>query len=147
MSLRLLAGAAAAVALTATSLAVAAPASAAGTAKASDTVVIDCAGKKVVKPKEIVLTCADAGVGVFKISWQRWGMNAAIGTGTLSWNTCLPKNCADGTVLTYPVRIRLSRLASGPGVTAFTRMKLAFPEGGPALAQTARYTLDNRLAD
>jgi hypothetical protein len=115
-------------------------------ANASDTVVINCVGKKVVKPKEIVVTCADANVAVQKISWKRWGLNSAVGTGTLSWNTCLPTDCASGTVQTYPVRVTLSRLASGPNVTAFTKMTLAFPKGGPASANTASYLLDNQLA-
>lgn len=115
-------------------------------ANASDTVIINCVGKKVVKPSQIVVTCADANVAVQKITWKRWGLNSATGKGTLSWNTCLPTDCASGTVETFPVRITLSRLASGPNVTAFTKMTLAFPQGGPASANTATYLLDNALA-
>ncbi len=143
MPLRRVTVAASAVALAAAGVALAAPAHA---VDAADTVVINCVGKKVVKPKEIVITCADAGVMVNKITWSHWGMNAATGTGTLTWNTCLPKTCADGIVQTYPVRIRLGRVASGPNVTAFSRMTLTFPQNGPALAETATYTLDNLLA-
>lgn len=124
---------------------VALPAAAAA-ANAADTVVIDCVGAKVVKPKEIVVTCADAGVEVGKITWKSWGMNSATGKGTLFWNTCLPTTCAGGIVEKYPARIRLDRLASGPNVTAFTRMTLTFPKAAPAGAQSATYLLDNRLA-
>ena len=118
----------------------AAPASA---VDANDTGIITCLGKEVVRPKQIVVTCADGGVSVGKISWSRWDANSARGTGTLSWNTCLPTDCADGIVETYTVRITLGRVASGPSVSVFTRMILAFPDGGPAAAEKATYTLDN----
>jgi hypothetical protein len=109
----------------------------------SDTVVINCLGASVVKPKQIVITCADAGVSVVKITWSSWTPNRATGTGTLAWNTCLPEDCASGIVEKYKARITLGRVASGPGVTAFSRMTLTFPQGGPAVAETATYTLDN----
>ncbi len=122
-------------------------ATSASAAPAGSTVVVNCVGKKVVKPKQIVIACADAGVAVTGITWKTWTANGATGTGTLSWNTCLPTDCASGTVETFPARIRLGRVASGPNVTAFSKMTLVFPKGGPALADTATYTLDNRLAD
>ena len=68
---------------------------------------------------------------------------SARGTGTLAWNTCLPTTCVDGIVETYKVRVTLGRVASGPEAAVFTRMTLAFPDGGPAAAETATYTLDN----
>ncbi len=116
----------------------AAPASA-----ADDTVIVDCVGREVVEPRQIVVTCADGGVTVMKMRWSRWDANVARGTGTLAWNTCLPTTCADGIVETYKVRVTLGRVASGPEAAAFTRMTLAFPDGGPAAAETATYTLDN----
>ena len=116
----------------------AAPASA-----ADDTVIVSCVGREVVKPRQIVVTCADGGVAVMRIRWSRWDANVARGTGTLAWNTCLPTTCVDGIVETYKVRVTLGRVASGPDAAAFTRMTLAFPDGGPAAAETATYTLDN----
>jgi hypothetical protein len=110
---------------------------------ATDTVIIDCQGKAVTKPKEIVVTCADAGVTVTRITWTSWTMNGANGTGTLAWNTCLPKTCVDGIVQKYKVKVHLGRVASAPSINAFTRMTLAFPKGGPAAAETATFTLDN----
>lgn len=131
----------AAVALvTAAAALTAAPASA---ADATDTAIVSCVGKEVVKPKQIVVTCADAGVSVVKIRWSRWDANGARGTGTLAWNTCLPTTCAGGIVQTYPVRVSLGRVASGPEGSVFSRMTLGFPDGGPAAAETATYTLDN----
>lgn len=118
----------------------AAPASA---VDATDTAIINCVGREVVKPRQIVVTCADGGVSVVRISWSRWDANGARGTGTLAWNTCLPTTCADGIVETYKVRVSLGRVASGPDGSVFSRMTLGFPDGGPAAAETATYTLDN----
>ena len=115
------------------------------TAAAGDTVVINCVGKGEVKPKEIVVTCADAGVMVSKITWTKWNANEAKGSGTLVWNTCLPKTCVDGIVQTYKVKVTLGRVASGPNISVFSGMTLKFPAGGPAAAQTATYTLDRPI--
>ena len=110
---------------------------------ADDTVVVTCMGKAVVQPDEIVVTCADAGVMVDNITWTSWTANRARGTGTLVWNTCLPETCVAGIVQKYKVRVTLGRVASAPSISAFTRMTLTFPKGGPAAAETATYTLDN----
>ncbi|MCX6431765.1 MAG: hypothetical protein NTX29_02950 [Actinobacteria bacterium] len=125
--------------------AVIAGAPAASAADPADTVVVNCLGKQVTQPKQIVVTCADAAVTVMKIDWSSWTANGARGTGTLAWNTCLPKTCVAGIVEIYKVRVSLGRVASAPNISAFTRMTLAFPEGGPAAAETATYTLDNRV--
>lgn len=116
----------------------------AATAAEGTPVVIDCAGKGVAKPKQIVLACADAGVAVTGIRWTRWTMNSATGVGTLTWNTCLPQTCVDGIVEKYRVRITLGGLASGPDIDVFSQMNLRFPKGGPAGLETGSYTLDNQ---
>ena len=116
----------------------------ASAADPSDTVVVNCLGKQVTEPKQIVVTCGDASVMVMRIDWSSWTANGAKGTGTLTWNTCLPKTCVAGIVETYKVRVTLGRVASAPSSPAFTRMTLAFPDGGPAAAETATYTLDNK---
>ena len=124
--------------ISATGVVTAVPASA-----ADETSIVNCLGREVVQPRQVVVTCADGGVTVMKITWSRWDANRARGTGTLAWNTCLPTTCVDGIVETYKVRVTLGRVASGPEAAVFTRMTLAFPEGGPAAAETATYTLDN----
>jgi hypothetical protein len=118
----------------------------AATAATSQTVVIDCQGKGVVKPKEIVMACADGSIEVMSIRWTSWTANSARGTGTLVWNTCLPTDCAAGIVQKYKVRVVLGRVASGPNIDVFSGMTLRFPDLGPAAAETSTYTLDNRLA-
>ena len=47
------------------------------------------------KPREIVLTCADANLWVNKITWSHWSSASAHARGTLHWNTCTP-TCVAG---------------------------------------------------
>ena len=118
------------------------------TASAAETTnyIIDCAGKKVTKPSSIVITCADANVSINKIKWSSWNLNAAKGTGVLSWNTCLPKTCVAGVTVKYPVTITMGGVASAPNLNVFSKVDVAFPKGGPAATETGSYTLDNKVA-
>jgi hypothetical protein len=118
-------------------------ATSANAAPAGTTTVINCAGKGVVKPTSITITCADGGVSVNKITWSNWLPNSATGQGELSWNTCLPTNCAAGIVETYPVTIKLGGLAHAPKSLAFSKMTVAFPQGGPASLDSGVYILDS----
>jgi hypothetical protein len=141
-ALRTLTITASAAALCLGGVAVSTPASAAN----NDTSVVTCQGKTVVKPKQIVVTCADAGVTVMSIKWTSWTMNGAKGVGMLAWNTCLPQTCVDGIVQKYKVKVTLGGVASGPNVSVFSQMTLAFPKGGPAAAETSTYTLDRPIS-
>lgn len=78
-----------------------------------------------------------------KITWTTWRPDEAIGKGVLSWNTCLPENCAAGITQTYPVNIRLGGLAHAPKSLVFSKMTLGFPQGGPAALNGGTYNLDN----
>lgn len=131
--------AAAAVGLAAAGLAMA-PAASAG----SNPVVIGCLGKGQVKPKQIVMACADFNLYVGKITWSSWGGSTATGKGTLVWNTCVPTDCASGTFLQYPAKITLNKVKSEGGQQVFTGMTLTFGNfGGPAGADSSTFTLDN----
>lgn len=139
--------AAAIVAVPAVSASAATPA-----AKAPLPGVVDCLGQLQSKPKEIVLTCADAGIVITDINWTKWNQNTAKGTGTLVWNTCLPETCAAGIVQKYAVNITLPKdgLATGPGangkfVDVFSKATVGFPKGGPAGLAFGTYALDNEL--
>lgn len=114
-------------------------------AAANDTYIVDCAGQLVAKPKTITITCGDASVSINKITWASWNENAAKGTGTLTWNTCLPQTCVDGIVQKYKVRITLGGLASGPEGSVFSQVNLKFPKVGPAALETGSYTIDNPI--
>lgn len=47
------------------------------------------------RPEQLTKFCADAGVYVYDIKWNRWGYNGAEGSGIYSQNLCKP-NCAEG---------------------------------------------------
>jgi hypothetical protein len=72
----------------------------------SNTVVGNC-DKSQVKPKSIILACADVNEYVNKITWKAFGGTTATGTGTFVENTCTP-NCAAGKFKDYPVTLTLS---------------------------------------
>ena len=115
----------------------------AGTA-ATKPEIIACDGKGQVKPKEIILACGDGNTFVSNIKWKMWNNNTATGTGTLSWNTCLPETCAGGIVQKYKAKITLGGIASAPGETdVFSNMTLSFTQGGPAMLERGSYELSN----
>jgi hypothetical protein len=63
-----------------------------------------------VRPRLIILTCADAGLRVTRIHWLRWGGSVAKGRGTVSYNDCDPF-CAGGHFHNVPgARLRASRV-------------------------------------
>lgn len=66
----------------------------------------DCVGKPQVKPKTIMLACADGGNVVHKLKWTSWGTRTARATGVQSVNTCDP-NCAAGHYETHRVKVTL----------------------------------------
>jgi len=76
------------------------------------------------RPTEIVISCADAGLGVGHLTWSSWTASSATGQGSLWLNLCKP-DCADGTFAYYPVKTALSHVkdsSDGPwfGVLTIT---------------------------
>ncbi len=61
------------------------------------------------KPSEATPYCADFGVAIWDIKWTTWQAGGATGKGTYRANDCDP-NCADGTIYSAPVDIRLDNL-------------------------------------
>lgn len=113
------------------------------------TYIVNCQGTLDYKPKQITLACGDAGVYFADVTWQKWTMKGASGTGTLSVNTCEP-TCSAGNIATYQgVRLRLSGAASGPGmgtfVNTFTTLTGVFQGQGPAMTTSASWTLGNTI--
>ncbi len=66
------------------------------------------------KPETILLTCADGGWMVHSISWSKWGIGGAEGTGIFREKLCDP-NCAEGEVAEEKVKVKLSDLAELEG--------------------------------
>jgi hypothetical protein len=66
------------------------------------------------KPETILLTCADGGWMVHSISWSKWGIGGAEGTGIFREKLCEP-NCAEGDIAEEKVKVKLSDLAERQG--------------------------------
>lgn len=91
-------------------------------------VVADCAEAPdtlQVRPKGIVIACADGGLGFAKLTWTRWGAPTATGQGELYENRCEP-NCASGKYATYPVLVTLSRVRNSSRGAYFSELTVTW---------------------
>ena len=66
------------------------------------------------KPETILLTCADGGWMVHSLSWSKWGIGGAEGTGIFREKLCEP-SCAEGKVAEERVKVKLSDLVELEG--------------------------------
>jgi hypothetical protein len=66
------------------------------------------------KPESIMLTCADGGWMVHSITWSKWGIGGAEGTGIFREKICEP-SCAEGEIAEETVKVNLSDLAERQG--------------------------------
>lgn len=73
---------------------------AAGADTSHPNVLPNCLGKPTVEPSEVILACADAGLGVRRITWLGWGSALAAGVGIAFANDCTP-DCAAGHFHSY----------------------------------------------
>ena len=72
----------------------------AATANTPKYVVLDCSLKPVVAPPSLIVTCADAGIGLRDLHWTSWTPKLASGYGTFWEKDCKP-NCAEGHFHSY----------------------------------------------
>ncbi|HVN60013.1 MAG TPA: hypothetical protein VMT59_02045 [Gaiellaceae bacterium] len=81
----------------------------------------------VVRPRSIVIACADANFYATGLKWTRWDAHVAEGAGIGHQNDCTPY-CAAGHFHTYRLAIRLDRVATcGSGKEPqFTRLSWTF---------------------
>jgi hypothetical protein len=75
--------------------------------------VTDCTHEQS-RPKEIVLTCADANTLLTHLKWTNWSGRVAKGTGVYVANTCSP-SCVQGQFVQYRIRVKLSEPSPCPG--------------------------------
>ena len=101
------------------------------TASSSRTLAINC-GRKEYKPREIILTCADAGSVIDHLKWSSWTRTKAVATGSYVENICSP-TCAAGHTVSRPVKVTLVGRGICPGQPGhvFGLARLRFPEGAP----------------
>jgi len=81
--------------------------------KDSDVLTWDCETAEY-KPETIMLTCADGGWTVYKITWNTWTKERATGTGRFSENLCQP-SCAEGEIVEARVNLALTNLTPYKG--------------------------------
>ncbi len=107
----------------------------------SATVVFDCGGGAQVKPRTLVLACADAGDTLVRLRWRSWGEASATARGALSELTCVP-NCAAGGIRLYQVTVRVTGLALQGSRAAYRQLTVT-AEGGTlgGLGRNVRYSL------
>ena len=87
----------------------------------------DC-GMMQSKPQSLTIYCADAGIGVAKISWQNWGGSTTDGTAIYYANNCEP-NCAAGKVFQKKVSLRLFNLEKVDINKVYTKLKITANNG------------------
>jgi len=88
------------------------------------------------KPRQIIVTCADANTVLKGISWKSYGSDTASGSATANVNACDP-NCAAGKLQTFPAMVKLSQPKDcRRDVRQFTHLVLTYtgarPQGASA---------------
>lgn len=125
----------AAVAL-ASACAFAAACAAAVAAAGAPSAVPNCLGKPVVRPSQVILACADAGLGLERLTWVGWGSPIAAGIGTAFANDCTP-TCAAGHFHDYRAVLLLSGNQPCEGRRVYKTATVAIVGTPPATWATA----------
>jgi hypothetical protein len=91
----------------------------------------DCSDRPV-RPTQIVIACADAGLRAESLRWTSWGRDTADATGVLIQNDCTP-TCVGGTAHSYPATFHFYDVRQG----RFTTVDITFRSGGGPDGRTA----------
>lgn len=97
----------------------------------------------VILPDTISLACADAGLGVEKLSWQSWTDTGATGTGTLWQKNCVP-DCPSAPIpfSYYSVTVTLSGVITNTSDgRLFTSISVVYDGKGPQGEPSDVYSL------
>ena len=74
--------------------------------KSNPVFVFDCVDEHDARPVELIITCADANMGVRNIMWDSWNTLEASGKGEFFENDCEP-DCASGLIIRQAATIQL----------------------------------------
>jgi len=77
-------------------------------------VVVNCAMHAQTKPGSYILACADGNSGLARLTWASWGTSAAFGSGTYTFNDCVP-SCVAGHSHSFPALVALWGAKPWPG--------------------------------
>ncbi len=85
----------------------------------------DCMWPPTVRPRRIMLTCADGGDQYRRLRWRSWGPFTARAVGRELVNDCDP-SCVSGTFHSYRVRVTLRGVWRTDGYRIFHRARYVF---------------------
>ena len=106
------------------------------------TVVFDCTGQHaLVRPKTIVLACADGNALVDRLAWTSWTPGLASARGTLVQNDCTPY-CAAGHFHRYPALVVLwggKAVKNHPGERRYTELTMILTGARPRFYDTVHH--------
>ena len=111
------------------------PVSIPATLKDSDVLTWNCEIPEY-KPETILLTCADGGWMVHSISWSKWGIGGAEGTGIFREKLCEP-SCAEGEVAEEKVKVNLSDLVEREGEFYLRTLDISTASGKDFISERA----------
>jgi hypothetical protein len=134
------ASSAASTAVTASPVAAGATASPTSTGASRPGVIANCTNPLSSEPSSIMLTCADAGVGVQDLTWTSWTASSAAGQGLLWENTCVP-DCAEANLAHYPVGVTLSAVKASAKGPWFSRLTITWEGSRPHNQTPDTFTL------
>jgi hypothetical protein len=75
---------------------------------------VDCNHADDVRPAGIVIACGDGNFWINRLTWKRWGHEAATAVGVGHINDCTP-DCARGQFHTERISVHLSRVVTCGG--------------------------------
>ncbi len=91
--------------------------------------VLTCSGASVVRPRTLVVSCADANTSLQSIHWATWGAGGASGTTTFAINLCTPY-CAASPMSYFPhSSVTLSAPVASRAGTYFSRLEVRYTQG------------------
>jgi hypothetical protein len=91
-------------------------------------VVANC-NRLAVKPRRVVVTCADFGIFVVFRQYSSWTSTAALGSGIYRINDCKP-SCVAGTVHRYQAQLRLGQVVKTKQGPVFSHLQVRYMKKG-----------------
>jgi hypothetical protein len=88
-----------------------------------------------IRPKDFVISCADANTELRALHWQSWTTSGATGSATYRYNDCTPY-CAAGHFHDDPATVALSGPAHEAHGLEFTSLVLHYKDAGKTKALT-----------
>lgn len=100
---------------------------------AGEVAVVDLTGRMGIRPKALEFA---KGGRLEGLRWTTWGDRAAVGHGTMTGVVCEP-TCAQGTTISAPATITLSRPTACPTGRFFDRGRIEVESDDPAAQSTS----------